>query len=112
LNLHPRSRRRAHKEDRSEPSDLAPIPENHWIKRIRIGFKPLDVHTFRNRRLEEKSRFHPILAIAKITKSCQPSDLEHSGLRNVGSRIRAWGLVPGRCIGKRIWAVRYSTKDR
>jgi hypothetical protein len=66
-----------------------------------MGFKPLDIHTFRNQKLEEQRRLHPILAIAEIAKSRQPSDLERSGLRAAGSRIRAWGLVPGRCTGKK-----------
>jgi hypothetical protein len=41
-------RRRVRREDGSEPSDLASIPEIHWIRRRCMGFKPLDIHTFQS----------------------------------------------------------------
>jgi hypothetical protein len=57
----------------------------------------LDIHTFRNQKLEEKRRLHPILAIAKIAKSCQ---LVGSGAQWLESR---W--IKDMCTGFSPWEV-------
>jgi hypothetical protein len=57
LNLCPGSRRKACKEDIYEPSDLVPIPNNHWIRKRCTRFKPLDIHTFDIQGLEQQGIF-------------------------------------------------------